>query len=147
MERAGDSQGDARPALPAVKPVPVFTGSLDDGRHRPRQLALGVLGWLLVPALIVWLALHADEIAVRVTLFLLAIVVIIALVATAAAVDVLRPRLISARSHTPPELPPPAAVDALGRPVDDGRAPLMTGEFTIDAVDGERVYREEHAAR
>lgn len=118
----------------------VATGALDDGRGYWRQLALAVLGWLLTAVVVVWLALHADEIAVRVTLFLVTVCVVVAVLAVAVAVVVLRPPLMRGRQR---ELAPTAtpAFDALGRPAPTAlRADLLEGEITIEGQEGGRRY-------
>jgi hypothetical protein len=42
---------------------PVEAGALEDGRHRGRRLVIGIGRWLPVVALIVSLAVSADEAA------------------------------------------------------------------------------------
>ena len=118
----------------------VATGALDDGRGYRRQLALAALGWILTAALVVWLALHAGEIEVRVTLFLVTLCLVVAVLAVAIAVVVLRPPLMRARRQ---ELAPAAipALDALGRPAPTAlRADLLDGEITIEGQEGGRRY-------
>ena len=121
-------------------PFRVETGALDDGRNRGRQVVIGILGWVLVVALIVWLALKADEVEVRVTLFLLFAAVVIALLWTSVAVELFRPLLIRARRRHPAPVSTDALHDALGRAIDPDGAAELTGEFSIEEDGGVRRY-------
>ncbi|HEX7254443.1 MAG TPA: hypothetical protein VF236_00800 [Gaiellaceae bacterium] len=119
----------------------VATGALDDGRGYWRQLALALLGWLLTAALVVWLSLHAGEIALRVTLFLVSLCVFVALLAVALAVVVFRPPLMRARREGLDATRARPALDALGRPAPTAlRADLLEGEITIEGEEGGRRY-------
>jgi hypothetical protein len=118
----------------------VATGALDDGRGYRRQLALAALGWILTAALVVWLALQAGEIALRITLFLVTLSLVVAVMAVGVAVVVLRPPLMRGRERklapaTTPEL------DALGRPAPTAlRADLLEGEIRIEGGESGRRY-------
>ena len=118
----------------------VATGALDDGRGYWRQLAVAALGWILTAAFVVWLALQAGELALRVTLFLVTLCLVIAVSAVALAVVVLRPPLMRGRqSETVPLAP--SAFDALGRSAPTAlRADLLEGEITIEGEEGGRRY-------
>lgn len=119
----------------------VATGALDDGRGYRRQLALAVLGWLLTAAVVAWLALDAGEIAVRVTVFLVSVCVLVALGAVALAVVVFRPPLVRARTEPLDAARAWPALDALGRPAPTAlRADLLTGEISIEGEEGGRRY-------
>jgi hypothetical protein len=118
----------------------VATGALDDGRGYRRQLALAALGWVLTAAIVVWLTLQAGEIALRITLFLVSVCVVVSVMAVGLAVVVLRPALMRGRER---ELAPAAtpALDALGRPAPTAlRADLLEGEITIAGGESGRRY-------
>jgi membrane protein implicated in regulation of membrane protease activity len=78
----------------------VATGAADDGRHRLRQLAAGVLGWLLWAGLIAWLALHASGDALDVATFLATVVATVALLTVLTALA-LRPAVMRRRARSP----------------------------------------------
>jgi hypothetical protein len=120
-------------------PIRVETGALDDGGHRGRQLVVGLAGWVLVVALCSWLALNADELEIRLTLFLVSAAVVIAFMCTSVAVELVRPQLIRDRRREPALLAHDDGRDALGRAVDlDGAD--VTPEFTISDQAGVRRY-------
>jgi hypothetical protein len=119
----------------------VETGALDDRRHIKIEIAAGIVGWLLVIALVVWLAFHADEVAIRLTLFLTSVAVIVAILATSLAIDLLRPPLIRDLRREPEPILGGAGVDALGRRVETAGARDLGGEVTIVEEDGIRRYR------
>lgn len=121
-------------------PFRVETGALDDGRRHGRQLVVGVVGWVIVVVLIAWLVLRADDIEVRVTLFLVTAAVVIALLWTSVAVELFRPLLIRGRRRHPAPLSAEAPHDALGRPIDPDGAEELAGEFSIEQDGGVRRY-------
>jgi hypothetical protein len=124
----------------------VETGALDDGRRYRLQFVIALIGWVCTAAVIAWLALHAGEIEIRVTLFLAGVAVVVAVLGTSVAVDLLRPSLIRARSV---ELSPAEfddTIDGLGRPLNAAHARSLTGTFTIEDDDGVRRYRRRGTA-
>jgi hypothetical protein len=122
-------------------PLVVETGALDDRRHLLRQYAVAALGWAVTVAVIVWLVLHATGPAVSVTLFLAAVCVVVALVGVLVAVEVFRTPLIKERARSLPAPPVDERVDALGRTVVVPAQGELTGELTIEPIDGVRRYR------
>jgi hypothetical protein len=122
-------------------PLLVETGALDDGRHLLRQYAVAALGWAATVGVIVWLALTATGPAVRVTFFLATVCVVVALVGVLVAVEVFRTPLIRERARSLPTPPVEERIDALGRTVVVPAQGELTGELTIEAIDGVRRYR------
>jgi hypothetical protein len=115
---------------------------LEDRSRYGRQLVVGVLGWLVAGAMAVWLATHASQTGVRITLFLAAVAIIVAVLAVSVAVDVLRPPLVKGRGEDPAAGLLAATDDALGRPLETDGAQDLRGEFTIGEEAGVRRYRE-----
>jgi hypothetical protein len=124
------------------EPLTVATGALDDGRRRKWHLLVAAAGWVIVGLLVGWLASHAGEVELRMTLFLVCVVVVVAVMGTSLAVDVLRPPLIRARAVDRPKPLAEGPVDALGRPIAGSGAAELTGEFTLDESSGVRRYVE-----
>lgn len=132
----------------ALSVVRVQTGVLDDGRHRGRQLVVAGLGWVVSFALIGLLIGHAGEIAVQVSLFLVSVAVVVAVLSTAAAIDIFRPALIRARSGKPRRLEIDVTRDALGRSFDvAGVESMLGGEILIEQVGDVRRYRRGEVGR
>jgi hypothetical protein len=125
-----------------ASPLRVETGALDDRRHLLRQYAVAALGWAATIGVIVWLALHATDQAVRVTFFLATVCVVIALVNVLVAVEVFRRPLIRERSLSVPTPPVDEEVDALGRRVVAPVRDELAGELTIETIENVRRYRE-----
>lgn len=119
----------------------VRTGALDDGRGFLRQLVLAVLGWALTIGLVLWLAFQGEEIALRISLFLLSVSVFVAIVAVAFAVVVFRPALVRGRTRELGPAAPAPQLDALGRPLPTGLRPdLLEGEIAIEGDGSGRRY-------
>lgn len=122
-------------------PLRIETGALDERRHMVRQYAVAALGWAATVAVIVWLALEATGPAVRVTFFLATVCVVVALVGVLLAVEVFRSPLIRERAQSLPAPPVDEGIDALGRTVVVPARGELSGELTIEAIDGVRRYR------
>lgn len=111
------------------------TGADDDGRHRIRQLLVGIAGWVLWAALIVLLASQASDNALDAAVFLVTTIVTLALLTVLTGAVLLRPALIRERGRQPAPVggqlkrPPPA----------DSHAELG-GEIGIETRGGERRY-------
>jgi hypothetical protein len=114
----------------------VTTDADDDGRHHTRQLLVGVAGWLLWAALIVWLVSQASNDALDAAVFLVTVIVTAALLLVLTGAALLRPSLMRQRARTPTP-----AGRRLARPLRVGEAPTeLTGEIGLEVRDGERRY-------
>ena len=128
-----------RPELPSAPgDGPVVTGSGDDGRRRLLQLVIGFLGWVLLIALVWYLASRASVTAVDLAAFFVTSIAIVAIFSTVTAVQ-LRARLIDQRALEPGDRIVDKGVDTLGRrieiPVGD-----LRGEIVLADDDGVRRY-------
>jgi hypothetical protein len=116
---------------------------LDEPALYRRQLVTAAIGWILTVLLIFWLVSSANEIALQVTMFLIAVSVVVAIVGIGAGVDLFR----SARtaSNTPARgLPEPSVTnDALSRPLSlPSDLEELGADMTIEIREGIRVYRK-----
>jgi hypothetical protein len=121
----------------------VATGMLDEPALYRRQLVTAAIGWILTVLLMVWLVSSANEIALQITMFLIAVSVVVAIVGIGAGVDLFRSARIT--SNAPARgLPKPAVtIDALSRPLSLPSDPEELGaDMTIEMRDGIRVYRK-----
>jgi hypothetical protein len=139
MER-GAAGAAAETPPPAGGTRRVETGALEVRRRYWLQLLLGLLGWVLAVFLIVYLAKDADEISVRIAIFLAAMGAVVALTLALVAGEV-RPRHLRQRAHEYAPVTVDYSHDALGRPVDVDGARTPGGELTIEEVGGVRRYR------
>lgn len=117
---------------------PVVTGSGDDGRRRPLQLVIGLLGWALLIALIWYLASNASAAAVDLAVFFVTVITIFAIFSTVTAVQ-LRARLIDQRAMEPEDRIVDNGLDTLGRRVELPAGDLG-GEIVLFEDDGVRRY-------
>jgi hypothetical protein len=117
------------------------TGALDDGRHHGRQLVAAVCGWIAAVALVVWLIASAGAAELRVSLFLVAVAVVIAVLAMVVAIDVLRPPLMRSRGIEREAPTIDETHDALGRRIERAGPALQAGgEILMEDVGGVRRY-------
>lgn len=117
-------------------PNRVITGADDGGPHRILSLLVGLLGWVLWAALIVWLASEASADALEAATFLVTLVVTVALLLVLTGAGLLRPSLMRQRAHTPTP-----AGRALERPMPVAGSPEeLIGEIGLETQDGQRRY-------
>jgi hypothetical protein len=131
-----------QPTTDESLPPRIETGALDDGRHRVRHYVVAALGWVATAGAIIYLAVDATVPAVRVSVFLATVCVLVALVSVLVAVELFRQPLIAERARS---LPTPAIdeeIDALGRKVEAPSPDALAGEVTIATFDGVRRYEE-----
>lgn len=121
----------------------VATGMLDEPDLYRRQLVTAAIGWIMTVLLIVWLVSSADEIALQVTMFLIAVSVVVAVVGIGAGVDLFRNARITSDAPARGLPKPSATYDALNRPLSLPSHPEELGaDMTIEMRDGIRVYRK-----
>jgi hypothetical protein len=131
-----------RPTSDDAAPGRIETGALDDGRNPVRQYAAAALGWAATIGVVLYLAVGATAPAVRVSLFLGTMCVLVALLGVVVAVEVFRRPLIAGRAGSLPAPVVHEEVDALGRAVEVPPSDALAGELTITTSDGVRRYEE-----
>ena len=117
----------------------VMTGAEDDGRRRIFRLLVGLLGWLLLIALLVYLARNPTLASLDVALFLITVITVITIVAIFAALQ-LRSSLMRHRATVPDAIAIDTTHDTLGRPLEPPASDLR-GEIVLESVNGVRRYR------
>jgi predicted lysophospholipase L1 biosynthesis ABC-type transport system permease subunit len=120
-------------------PTAVMTGAEDDGRRRIFRLLVGLLGWLFLIALLVYLARSPTLAALDVALFLVTVITVVTIVATFAALQ-LRSSLMRHRATAPDSIAIDTTHDTLGRPLQPPGSDLR-GEIVLESVNGVRRYR------
>ena len=109
--------------------VPAATGALDDGRHRLRQLLVGLVGWVLAAAAVVYLIMSARVGSLRIAFFFVTLAVVVALIGALAGAELLRRPVLRNRLASRERPPRGPARDALGRPL-----PVITDDVRRAAV-------------
>src|SRR5262245_25889359 len=140
MESSDAGAAAAGTPSPAGVALRVETGALEVRRRYPLQVLLGLLGWVLAVALVVYLASDAGAISVRIALFLVTMAAVVALTLALVGGEV-RPRHMRERGREPAPITVDYSHDALGRPVDVAGARSPGGEITIEDDAGVRRYR------